>query len=98
MTYLCFVDLEGSSTPHMEPLDAVDLASAEREAKAVLRRHASGRTALVSWQGEPVFILSRDDIDDAGPARPAWSRRTPVSPHKAPEEPRGRKPRRPLFR
>lgn len=68
MTYFCFVDLEGSRTPHMEPLDAASLKEAERETRALLRRHASGRSALVRWYDEPVFTLSRDDLDVIEPA------------------------------
>lgn len=78
MTFFCFIDLEGSSTPHMEPLDATDLGAAEQEAKMVLKRHASGRTALVSWDGEPVFILSRDTLTDEAQSVPAWRRQSPV--------------------
>lgn len=95
MTFFCFIDLEGSSTPHMEPLDATDLAAAEQEARTVLRRHASGRTALVRWHDEPVFILSRDSLAEEAQGAPAWRRQSPVRSRTPPLG--SSKRRRPLF-
>ena len=60
MAYFCFIEGEGLSVPHMEPLDAETAEDARREALRLLARHSSGRMAHVYFDDEPVCSLAAE--------------------------------------
>ena len=60
MTYICFVESDTQSVPHMEPLAAMTAEEARDEALRLLSRHASGRAAHVFKGDECVHSLRPD--------------------------------------
>lgn len=58
MTFFCFVELSGSSTPHMEPLEASSLAAAKAEARALLACHSDGVSAVIRQFDQVVATFS----------------------------------------
>lgn len=61
MTYICFVESDILSVPHMEPLSARSDEEAREEARRLLRQHASGIAAHVFKGEERVHSLQADD-------------------------------------
>ncbi|WGM30491.1 hypothetical protein [Brevundimonas sp. NIBR11] len=60
MTYFCFIELAGSSTPHMEPLDVASVEDAKAQAQRLLRDHASARAARIYLDEKEVAMLGRE--------------------------------------
>ena len=58
MTYICFVESDILSVPHMEPLSARTLDEAREEARRLLASHASGIAAHVFAGEERVISLT----------------------------------------
>lgn len=61
MTYICFVESDTRSVPHMEPLAALTAEEARDEALRLLKRHASGKAAHVFKGEERVHSLHADE-------------------------------------
>lgn len=66
MTYLCFVESEILSVPHMEPLEARTAEEAAAEARDLLRRHASGVAAHVFHGDVRVASVRREELEGVG--------------------------------
>lgn len=61
MTYICFVESDTQSVPHMEPLAALTAEEARLEALRLLKQHASGTAAHVFKGDERVLSLRADE-------------------------------------
>lgn len=62
VTYLCFVESDVLSVPHMEPLAATDPVEAAEEARTLLSRHASGVAAHVFHGDDQVLSVRREEL------------------------------------
>lgn len=62
MTYICFVESDILSVPHMEPLDASTVEEAREEARHLLGQHASGIAAHVFAGDERVHSIRADEL------------------------------------
>lgn len=62
MDYICYIELAGSSVPHMEPLAADNIVGARAEAVRLLQTHASAAGAAVYDGTDLVFIISQDEM------------------------------------
>lgn len=49
VTYICFVESEISSVPHMHPLTAEDFETAQAEAQRILNLHSSAVAAHIFY-------------------------------------------------
>ena len=65
MTYICFVESDILSVPHMEPLSARTLDEAREEARRLLASHASGIAAHVFAGEERVISLTVRESENA---------------------------------
>lgn len=65
MTYICFIESDILSVPHMEPLSAQTLDDARIEARRLLATHASGIAAHVFAGEERVISLSARERENA---------------------------------
>lgn len=63
MTFICYIDRQDSTTPHMAPLSAETLERAHEEARALLAFHASGRRARI-YQGDREVATVERTADD----------------------------------
>lgn len=61
LTYICFVESDTLSVPHMEPLSALTPEEAREEARRLLGRHASGVAAHVYLGDKRIHSLQADD-------------------------------------
>lgn len=60
MTYICFVESHLSDVPHMEPLSATDLETAQAEAERLLKSHSSGVAAHIVLGEERLATIRAD--------------------------------------
>lgn len=63
MTYICFIESNILSVPHMEPLGALSAEEARDEARRLLRNHASGIAAHVFAGEECVHTIRVDELE-----------------------------------
>ena len=61
MTYICFIESDILSVPHMEPLSALTLDDAREEARRLLSTHSSGIAAHVFAGEDRVISLRAED-------------------------------------
>lgn len=67
MPYLCFIESDILSVPHMEALIADDPASAEAEAAELLARHFSGYAAHVFCGDQRIATIRKPAADRVAP-------------------------------
>ena len=60
MTYICFVESDISSVPHMEPLAADSLGAAMLETEHLLKRHSSAVRAHIVRGEERLATVKAD--------------------------------------
>lgn len=60
MTFICFIESEGSSVPHMEPMTADNLATALVEARRMLGTHSRPLAAHVFKDDQRVETIIPD--------------------------------------
>ncbi len=60
VTYICFVESETSSVPHMHPLTAEDLETAQAEAQRLLNLHSSAVAAHIFFGEDRLMTIQAE--------------------------------------
>lgn len=80
LPYMCFIESEILSVPHMEFLIAEDPTAAVTEATALLARHASGYAAHIFEGDERIASIRKPPVErDAGSRPSAPATRDPAA-------------------
>lgn len=78
MIYFCLIETSASSVPHMEPLDANDLAEAAGQTRQAIRGHHSVIAAHVFGDGHRLETILPDA--PPSPAEPGGRSAAPDDP------------------
>lgn len=62
MEYLIFLETEGSTVPHMEPVFATSLDEARGQAQRMLGERATGVQALIYSGDNLLATIAREDV------------------------------------